>query len=98
MLVVIWEYDVRPGMEDAFESLYGAGGEWAALFREHEGFIGTELLRGDRPCRYLSIDRWESASHYDAFLTNARQRYAGIDAKGDALTLDERRVGRYASC
>lgn len=97
MLLVIWQYEVRAGMEAAFEQLYGADGEWVALFREYEGFIATELLRGDRPGVYLSIDRWQSEPHYDAFLAIARERYAGIDARGDALTLDERRIGRYTS-
>ena len=98
MLVVIWEYQVRPGMEAAFERLYGAEGEWAVLFRGHAGFVDTELLRGDQAGLYLSIDRWTSEAHYDAFLANAREHYARIDALGDALTLDERRIGRYTSC
>jgi heme-degrading monooxygenase HmoA len=98
MFIVIWEYDVRPGMHEAFEALYGADGDWATLFGEHAGFIGTELLRGDRPNRYLSIDRWKTEQAYDAFLASASERYARIDAMGDALTLDERRIGRFATC
>ena len=98
MLLVIWEYQVRPGMEAGFERLYGADGDWVALFREHEGFVDTELLRGDRPGVYLSIDRWRSETHYDAFLASAHERYARIDALGDAFTLDERRIGRYLTC
>ncbi|HTD28151.1 MAG TPA: antibiotic biosynthesis monooxygenase family protein [Xanthomonadaceae bacterium] len=98
MLIVLWEYDARPGLDDAFEQLYGAQGEWAALFREHDGFVSTELLRADRPHRYLSIDRWESESAYQAFLAAASARYAQIDARGDALTTDERRIGRYVTC
>jgi heme-degrading monooxygenase HmoA len=95
VLIVLWEYDVRPGLQNAFEQLYGAHGEWGGLFREHQGFISTELLRSDQALRYLSIDRWESESAYAAFLTLASERYAQIDARGDALTIDERRIGRY---
>jgi heme-degrading monooxygenase HmoA len=98
MFVVIWEYEVRPGSEASFEKLYGAEGEWVALFRKHAGFVGTELLRGDRPDTYLSIDRWESEAQYDDFLSTAGDRYARIDAMGDALTLDERRIGRCVTC
>jgi len=98
MLIVLWEYDVHPGQQDVFEQLYGANGEWAGLFREHEGFVSTELLRADQALRYLSIDRWESETAYDAFLTSASERYAEIDARGDALTIDERRIGRYLTC
>lgn len=98
MLIILWEYDVHPGLDDAFEQLYGAQGAWDALFREHAGFISTELLRADRPHRYLSIDRWESESTYDAFLATASTRYAQIDARGAVLTTDERRIGRFIAC
>ena len=98
MLHVLWEYDVRPGMEAAFEALYGVDGAWAALFGEFAGYAGTELLRGEAPGRYLSIDRWTSEAAYDAFLANAGARYAAIDAKGDALTTDERKIGRFTTC
>jgi len=95
MLHVIWEYDVRAGDEAAFERLYGPEGAWAALFREHEGFVDTQLLRSDRPGRYLTIDRWDSEAAYEAFLVRARERYAAIDALGDALTSSETRIGRF---
>jgi heme-degrading monooxygenase HmoA len=97
MLCVLWEYEVRPGAEAAFEKLYGSGGDWAALFGEQDGYVGTELLRGDRPYRYLTIDRWQSERHYDTFLANAGARYARIDAQGDALTVVERKIGRFTT-
>ena len=98
MLIILWEYDVAPGLDDAFEKLYGARGEWAALFREHAGFISTELLRADRTHGYLSIDRWESEQAYDAFLASASVRYAQLDARGNALTVHERCIGRFIAC
>jgi len=95
--VVVWEYEVRADAEAAFEALYGSDGAWVALFRTHPGYVGTELaveiVAGRR--RYLTIDRWRSAADYDAFLASDRTRYAEIDAQGDALTMSERRVGRY---
>ncbi|HEY5972566.1 MAG TPA: antibiotic biosynthesis monooxygenase family protein [Pseudoxanthomonas sp.] len=98
MFTVIWEYEIRPGSEAAFEALYGMKGEWVALFREYRGYLGTELLRDERPHHYLTLDRWESEADYAAFLEAAKPRYAEIDTQGDALTLDERRIGRYTAC
>jgi heme-degrading monooxygenase HmoA len=98
MYLVIWEYETHPGSEPAFEQLYGPAGAWAQLFREHRGYVGTELLRDERPQRYITIDRWESETEYVAFLANAASRYADIDAMGDALTAEERRIGRYTAC
>ena len=96
MFAVIWEYVVREGCDAAFEALYGGDGEWVALFREHDGYVGTELLRdADQPRRFVTIDRWSSADAYAAFVTAAKPRYEQIDARGDALTSAERRIGTY---
>jgi heme-degrading monooxygenase HmoA len=91
---VIWEYEVRPDQQARFEALYGAQGEWVALFRAWPGYRGTELLRGE-DARYLTIDRWDSREAYEAFQQQARAEYARIDALGDALTASERRIGAY---
>ena len=94
MYVVIWEYQVRPGETARFERLYGPQGEWVALFRAWPGYRGTELLRDDGD-RYVTIDRWDSREAYENFQQHAASDYARIDALGDALTLDERRIGAY---
>ena len=94
---MIWEYEVNAGAEAAFEALYGTEGAWVALFREYDGYVGTELLRREDG-RYLTIDRWRSEAAYDAFLTAAKPRYAQIDALGDALTSAEQRIGRFQIC
>lgn len=96
MFVVIWEYEVHAGREAGFVALYGDKGAWVALFREYPDYIGTELLRdASQPRRFVSIDRWTSQAAYDAFLAAANPRYADIDALGDALTSDERCIGRF---
>ncbi|GAB3347614.1 antibiotic biosynthesis monooxygenase family protein [Lysobacter tyrosinilyticus] len=98
MFVAIWEYEARAGCEAAFEALYGSDGEWVALFREYDGYVGTELLRDvGHSNRFVTIDRWSSADAYAAFLTAAKPRYAQIDARGDALTLSERCLGRFTT-
>jgi heme-degrading monooxygenase HmoA len=96
MFVVVWEYEVHAGREGEFAALYGREGEWVALFREYAGYAGTELLRDAmQPQRFVTIDRWTSQPAYDAFLAAANPRYAGIDALGDALTSNERCLGRF---
>jgi heme-degrading monooxygenase HmoA len=95
MFVTVWEYEVQPGQEAAFEALYGQDGAWVALFREQPGYLGTELLRGERLGHYLTLDRWRSAGDYTDFQRAQQPRYAQIDALGDALTSSERHVGSY---
>jgi len=110
MFAVIWEYDVPARHEGAFAELYGRQGEWVALFRGFDGYIGTELLRDShepvaneaathdqaRLIRFVTIDRWTSHAAYEAFLTAAESRYAHIDALGDTLTFAERCLGRFS--
>ena len=33
MFVALWEFEVKPGCEDRFETVYGPDGDWASLFR-----------------------------------------------------------------
>ena len=74
MLALVFSYDVR-NAED-FERVYGAEGEWAAFFRQGDGYIGTELLRDlEIPGRYLVIDRWDSRDAYNAFVEQHRDEY-----------------------
>ena len=91
---VVWRYRVAPGREAAFEALYGADGDWARLFRQSIHYRGTELYRDVAdPGVYLTIDRWESPLAYEAFLSAHAAEYAALDARGDALTTDEARLG-----
>ena len=95
MFVTVWEYEVRLGMEAAFEQLYGEHGAWVRLFREQPGYLRTDLLRGERHGHYLTVDHWRDARDYTAFQQHQHSRYAQIDAQGDALTLSERHIGTF---
>jgi heme-degrading monooxygenase HmoA len=96
MFAVIWEYEVHTGREGDFTALYGGEGAWVGLFREYTGYVGTELLCDtSQPRRFVTVDRWISQAAYDAFLTATKPRYADIDALGDALTANERCIGRF---
>ncbi len=97
MFVTVWEYEVRAGAESAFEALYGERGPWVALFRDHAGYLGTQLLHGERQGHYLTLDRWCSAQDYTAMQLARDPRYAALDAQGDALTTSERHLGSFTA-
>jgi len=95
--VVIWEFQVRPGMEERFERAYGADGVWAQFFRKDEAYIGTELIRDLKAERsYLTLDFWTSQEAYEAFRTLHAAEYRTIDAECERMTEGEREVGRYS--
>jgi heme-degrading monooxygenase HmoA len=74
VIALVFSYDIRDA--DAFERTYGPEGDWASFFAAGAGYIGTELLRDvEITGRYLVIDRWESAEHYNAFATEHRDEY-----------------------
>jgi hypothetical protein len=54
MYVVVWKYEVLAVSEMAFRVAYGPEGDWAQLFAEHDGFVGTELITIDQPRHYLT--------------------------------------------
>jgi heme-degrading monooxygenase HmoA len=94
MHAVVWRYRVAAGREAEFEILYGADGDWARLFRRSEDYVGTDLYRdAAHPDRYLTVDRWTSRAAYEEFLQRTREDYAALDARGDALTVEETRLG-----
>jgi heme-degrading monooxygenase HmoA len=93
--LVIWEFVVRPGKEKLFEQIYGPDGDWAQLFRHGKGYRGTRLTRDcDKSRCYLTLDFWESQADYESFLSQHAAEYKAIDVKCEALTEQEREVGK----
>jgi quinol monooxygenase YgiN len=94
--MIAWEFRARPGAEKRFEEAYGSHGLWAALFKQGEGFIATELNRDLKdPGRYLTFDLWVSKAAYDKFRARYSAEYQTIDAQCEALTEHEAELGRF---
>ena len=98
MYVILWEYQVRQEHLAEFESIYGANGAWAELFRKGEGYLGTELLHDQGNLRrFVTIDRWISASAYEKFKIEWREEYDRLDAQCSDLTERESLLGTFSS-
>ena len=93
----LWEFTVDPARQAEFESHYGPEGEWTALFRRAEGYLGSELLQ-DRanPLRYLTVDRWQSLEAWRAFLSRFAADYERLDRQFEGLASREAPLGEYA--
>jgi heme-degrading monooxygenase HmoA len=94
MILIVWRYEVVPAHEPAFRAFYGPEGDWARLFARAEGFAGLELACEGEGA-YITIDRWNSAEHFDAFLERHRAEYEAMDRHSADWTRDEEFVGRY---
>jgi hypothetical protein len=96
MFVVLWEFEVKSGLENRFEKVYGPAGEWASLFRCDTNYGETRLLRDtSRSLVYTTLDFWVSREAYENFLQAHQAEYKALDAACKGLTLNERRIGTY---
>jgi heme-degrading monooxygenase HmoA len=94
--VCLWEFQVAPGSENRFVEYYDAGGAWVSLFREADGFVDTQLLKDtEHPYRYVTVDRWTSASAYEVFRKRFAEQYAELDRLCENFTVSERLIGTF---
>jgi heme-degrading monooxygenase HmoA len=94
MFLVLWEFDVKPGCDERFESVYGPDGDWAQLFRHDPAYQRTLLLRDPfRDRTYVTCDFWETEKAYEAFRETNSDAYLALDNKFEKLTLAERKIG-----
>jgi len=96
MFLVLWEFDVKPGCELRFESVYGPDGDWAELFRLDPNYRETRLLRDPaRPNIYLTLDFWQSRKSYENFKSLHYESYRALDELCEGLTVDEKHIGAF---
>jgi heme-degrading monooxygenase HmoA len=96
MLVLIWEYEVKPEHDADFRAAYGADGDWVRLFRSAKGYLGTELLASsDSEGRYTTIDKWESRAAWDTFKREFAVAYHRLDLRCAAWMAIETSFGAY---
>jgi len=94
--VYLWRFVVRPRSEAAFEAAYGLEGDWIRLFRQADGYLGTELLRDQaRPRTYVTVDRWSSREAWETFRAARAADWEAIDERCRALTEREEEIGRF---
>jgi heme-degrading monooxygenase HmoA len=69
--MIFWEYQVEDHRRSEFEEAYGAGGDWARLFRNASGYLGSRLLHDVGDARaYLTIDAWADRDAFEAFMAH----------------------------
>jgi heme-degrading monooxygenase HmoA len=96
MFVILWEFEVKPGCEQSFESAYGREGAWTRLFRRDSGYLDTPLLKHPTcPRIYFTLDFWHSTLAFDSLRDAHREDYQALDRATDHLTIHEERIGSY---
>lgn len=98
MFVALWEYEVKPGCEERFQSAYGPQGDWVRLFQRHPHYRETRLLQDlSRPRFYFTLDYWDSETSFDQFKAANQAEYSEIDLLTEPLTVSERRLAAFTT-
>ena len=96
MLVIVWEYSVKPGRAEDFASMYRPDGPWGELFRKSPGFVSITLMRDLKdPQRFMVADRWTSEAVYEDFKQSQAAPYRELSERGRRLIERETEVGRF---
>ena len=96
MFVALWEYEVKPGCEESFQSAYGPQGDWVRLFQRDPHYRETRLLQDlSRPRFYCTLDYWDSETSYEQFKTANQAAYAAIDRATEHLTVSEHHLSSF---
>jgi len=96
MFVILWEYEVKPGCEERFESAYSTDGPWVRLFQRDPRYLHTHLLRDlSRSRFYFTLDYWDSENSFQQFKAAHEEAYAAVDQSTEGLTLFERRLTSF---
>ena len=62
MFLVLWEFEVKSGCMERFQSVYGPMGSGSRLFRTDRAFIETRLLRDfSAQNKFVTLDFWQIA-------------------------------------
>jgi heme-degrading monooxygenase HmoA len=96
MFVILWEFQVKRGLEKTFETVYGPEGDWAQLFRRSPDYRGTRLIADvSYPRRFMTIDYWTSQKSFEVFRAQYESEYAELDRRCESLTESERLLSSF---
>ena len=96
MLVLVWEYRVRPERTEELEAFYRPDGPWGQLFRGAPGFVSVTLMKDLNDAqRFLVADRWTSEAMYEEFKRDHAAEYGDLSGRGRRLYERETELGRF---
>jgi heme-degrading monooxygenase HmoA len=96
MFLILWEFEVKPGEEAAFEKAYGPQGPWVLLFQRDPHYRHTQLLKDpSHSSTYFTLDFWDSENDYNYFKHSNQLDYESLDHLTEGLTLRERNLGCF---
>ena len=98
MVAVVWQFDVKKGREEEFETLYGVEGDWTALNRQIRSYLGSSFLRDQsQSSRYLLIEYWSEMLVYEHHRESRSAKMEAIEAQRAELVDAMEPLGIYSA-
>jgi quinol monooxygenase YgiN len=86
VIAVLWQFQVKPGQQDAFEKFYGADGEWSDIGRRSRSFLGSSFLRDQaHDTHYLLIEYWSEMVVYEKHRSSVDSDLKVLEQRRDEL-------------
>lgn len=96
--VYIWEYLVNDEHISDFIRIYGPDGDWVQLFKQSDGYIGTDLHQDiSDPNRFITVDYWKTKRDRDSFQNQFRVAFNALDKQAANYTETENLLGEFDS-
>lgn len=96
MIALVWQFDVKTGRNDEFESLYGADGPWTALSRRSRSYLGSSFLRDlALSNRYLVVEYWSEMVVYEKHHADFQDETDQLERQRDALVEQATPLGLF---
>jgi len=98
MIAIVWQFEVRPGLEAEFEAFYGAEGAWTAASRHSRSYLGSSFLRDQtRASRYLVIEYWSEMLVYEHHKAYHQDQMQQLAARRDELASSVQPMGVFTA-
>jgi quinol monooxygenase YgiN len=86
VIAVVWQFQVKVGKQQEFETFYGADGEWSKLARRSRSFLGSSFLRDQAAATsYLLVEYWSEMVVYERHLKSFDNDIRRLETRRDEL-------------
>jgi hypothetical protein len=98
MIAIMWQFEVKKGMETEFEQLYGVDGGWTAMNRHTRSYLGSSFLRDqNRSSRYIVIEYWSEMLVYEQHRAFRADAIASLERQSAALVETAEPLGVFTA-
>jgi hypothetical protein len=98
VVAVVWQFEIHPGTEKAFERFYGADGDWTKLSRRSRSFLGSSFLRdiaSDE--RYLLVEYWGEMVVYEKHLADFGAEMKALEEQRERFVVRMDTIGVFTA-